>query len=353
MNNSRFTTAIFLSVFFICILLMVHLFWQMLTPIVLALVLASLFYPAFRWCEKVVKSRVLAASIITVLIVLCAVLPMAFFTVTLSNQALEFYQNVDKNTIIPKIMDVLQGNHPVLIRIRQYLEDFGINPAHHDLASSSAGLIRSLSLLIYENISDIASNLVLVFVNFFLMMALVFTLFASGEKLKQFLLNISPLPLDEQENLIARFNEISYAVFLGNGVVAILFGIFGGLGMYWFELGPGTFWGVVIAFASFLPVLGTFVVIIPAAVYLYFSAGLPMAIGFVAYNVAYLVTFEMLMKAFIIGGRARMHPVLVFFAVFAGIQVYGVLGLFYGPLIVTMLLSLADIYKEHYKSILM
>ncbi len=350
MPNSRFTIVIFLSIFFISALLFFHLFLPVLTPLVFAMVLVSLFHPFFYWVlEKLNGKTVIAATLVTIIILLCVVLPVVFFIFTLSQQALEFYENASKADMLARVLDILSGNHPVVLKIRAYLSHLGINLNNNKLANSSSALAQSISLLIYENIRNIASNLLFLIFDFLIMVALVFTLFVSGGKLKNYLMEISPLPDDEKETLITQFHEISRAVFWGSGIVCLFEGIFGGLGMYWFGLGPGVFWGVVIAFAGFLPVLGTFIVVIPATVFLYIDSGPTMAIGFLAYNVIYLVILEAVVKSLVIGGRTQMNTVLVFLSVFAGIEVYGVLGLFYGPLIVTMFLSLAEIYKEHYR----
>jgi predicted PurR-regulated permease PerM len=62
-----------------------------------------------------------------------------------------------------------------------------------------------------------------------------------------------------------------------------------------------------------------------------------------------MIILEAYAKPRLIGTKSQMHGLLVFLSIIAGVQVYGVFGLFYGPLLVTIFLSLSEIYKDHYR----
>ena len=108
-------------------------------------------------------------------------------------------------------------------------------------------------------------------------------------------------------------------------------------------------WGGVMAILAFLPILGIGLVLVPAAVIFYLKGQVGAAIfmlifyGFLSFSVEYLL------KPWMVGERVKMHTLLVFLSILGGLSVYGVLGIIYGPLIVTAFLSLADIYRKNYR----
>lgn len=351
MKVSRFGTIVFLVVFLASLLLVGQVFWPFLTPIILALVFVSLFHRmherVLSWCKG---RKVISATIITLGIVVCVAVPIAFFGIALSNQALELYQSALDADILSKFHDLFSKPNPIADKIRQFAPILGIDEPFDNLLEAVGTITRSIGLTIYSNITSIASNLVIIVFHFFICVVIIFTLFIAGPTLKDYLMDLSPLPLDEKERLVSRFREVSRAVFIGNGATSVVEGILGGLGFYLFDVGPGILWGAIIALAAFLPVVGASVVFIPATIILLVGGYYGLALGFLIYNVVYAFILEGLIKPRLIGGRSRMHAVLVFLAVMGGIQVYGPLGLFYGPLIVTMFMTLVQIFNDHYKT---
>jgi predicted PurR-regulated permease PerM len=139
------------------------------------------------------------------------------------------------------------------------------------------------------------------------------------------------------------------AVIFGNGMSGIVQGILGGFGFFTFWLGSPFLWGTAIGFMAFLPIIGAYVVFIPATVILLIQDKIGMAIGFMAYNVCYASIIEYVIKPRLIGKGMRMNPLLVFIGILGGLKLFGILGIIYGPLIMTIFLTLAEIYKLEYK----
>ncbi len=354
MANLRFATSIFLVLFLLSILLSAQIFWPFATSIVLALVMVSLFSPVHTYCLVLFKNkRVFAATVVTFTLVLVVAMPIGFFTIALSNQALELYHSAQDSDLLNNASQFFAQKNPWMEKLKEFAPSIGIEEPINELINTASKITKSLGLMIYDNLTTLASNIVFIVFDFFITVVLVFTLFIAGPTLRKYLIDLSPLPKSEQESLVTRFREISKAVFLGNGVTSVIEGILGGLGFYFFDVGPGILWGAIIAVAAFLPIVGATVVFVPATILLIVEGEMGLALGFLAYNAAYAFVLEGLIKPKLIGSGSRMHAVLVFLSVLGGIQVFGPLGLFYGPLIITMFMSLVDIYKNHYRKQLM
>ena len=100
---------------------------------------------------------------------------------------------------------------------------------------------------------------------------------------------------------------------------------------------------------AFLPIIGASIVFVPAAAILLIHGDIGLGLGFLAYNVFYSSIMEYLIKPRVIGEGMQMNSVLVFIGIIGGIKLFGILGLLYGPLIITIFLTLAEIYRLEYK----
>ncbi len=354
MTTSKFIIWTFVIFLLLSLGLVVHLLFGFITPVLMAIVIVSIFSPIHTRLIRFCKGReYLAASICTSLVFLCVMVPISLFIFALLQQALAIYQATQKLTDAGGIALWLASLKDHLLWWQNYLGSFGISISPERILNFATNFLKAIGQRFYDSIGFIATNLLALSFNFFLTVALVFVFFVSGRNAKQYLMDLIPIPLDEKERLAKRFHELSSAVFLGNGFISLIEGIIGGLSFYVFNVPGALLWGVAVGLSAFLPLVGGSVVIIPAAIYLFLVEDTWKAVVFLSLNLGQLVFLETLVKPRLIGTKSQMHSVLVFLSVLAGVQIYGVFGLFYGPLLVTMFLSLVEIYKEHYREILL
>lgn len=350
MQTNKATIFVFLIVLLFTSFLMMELFWVFITPIVLALVLTSIFYPFYlRVLNLCFGHRHLAAFLSIVIIVLVVSIPLSVFITSLTKQALLFYQSSKTSGLYNNFLAEFSDQHPLILKLKLISNSFGLDISAENIIATVSQIVGSFSHMLYKSLSELPTNALALVFNFIITIILVYTFMITGADFKNYLREISPLPVDEEERLSKQFSEISKAVFVGNVLVAILEGIFGGVAFLIFGLGSGLFWGVVIALASFLPIVSAFIVVIPATFVVWIQSGPTHAIAYLIFNSIYLAILELVVKTKLIGGKSRLNAVLVLLSVLGGIQLFGVLGVFYGPLVVTMFLTLIEIYKEHYK----
>ncbi len=186
-------------------------------------------------------------------------------------------------------------------------------------------------------------------IHFFLMMLVIYYIFRDGERLKSYISDLLPFPAGQQEVLVNKFREMGRAVILGNGLSGIIQGILGGTGFFVFGLGSPILWGTVIGVMAFIPIIGASIVFVPASIILYVQGKAGLAVGYLVYNASYSIIMEYVVKPRLIGKGMKMNPLLVFIGVLGGLKLFGVLGVIYGPLIMTIFLALAEIYRLEYK----
>jgi|GEM_PF-263106 len=350
--RNRFVVSLFLLVFCTGIVLMGKMVFAYITPIVLALVLLSLFMPVFKWLKEKTGGREnVAAWLTTTLVFFAVVVPLVAFIMTLSAQAISFYESTKTSNVTAQVTKLLSTDNPLYIQIKQLAAGYGIDLSPGRIVGFGAEAVKAAGLFLTERLGSLAGNAFGILLDFGMMLIFLAGLFPNTEPLKEYLLDLSPLPDEEEMELVDRFRDIAKSAFVGNGIASIIQGVIGGIGFELFGLGNGLLWGTAIGFFAFLPIVGASVVVGPATIVLFAQGHVTAGIGFMIYNAVYVAIFEYWFKTKMVGGQ--LNGTLVFFGIVAGLSLYGMLGLFYGPLIVTMFLTLAEIYKKNYRGLLM
>ena len=338
-------------IFLVCsLVLLLRLFWTYVSAIVIALLIASVFYPLYLWVKKLFRDRESSASLfMSILVLLVLVIPVGSFVGTLSNEAFDFYDSTRSSVSMQKIQEIFQSDSVWVERLKKIGKMTGVDFTPEKLEMLTASVGKAVGLFLYKQISSMASNILSFIVHFFLMMLIIFYLFRDGVRLKDYLIDFLPVPREQLEKLGEKFCEMGKAIIVGNGLNGIIQGILGGFGFYIFGISSPFLWGTVIAFMAFLPLIGASVVFIPAAIILMVYGDVGVGIGYLIYNLVYSSIMEYIIKPRLIGKGMKMNSLLVFIGVIGGIKLFGILGIVYGPLIITVFLTLAEIYRLEYR----
>lgn len=338
-------------IFLICSLFLVlKLFWTYVSAIVLALLIASVFYPLYSWVKRVFREREILASLcMTFFLFLVLVIPVGWFIGTLSNEAYEFYKRSSSEVSLKQIQDLIEHDPVWAERFKKLGKMTGLNITPEAIEELAASIGKKVGLFLYSQLTSMASNLLSFLIHFFLMMMTIFYLFQDGARLKDYLIQLMPVPKEQLEKVANKFQEMGKALIVGNGMSGIIQGIFGGFGFFFFGLGSPFLWGTVVTFMAFLPIVGATAVFVPATVILMIQGNTGLALGYLIYNLTYSSIVEYLVKPRLIGQGMQMNALLVFIGILGGIKLFGILGIIYGPLIITTFLTLAEIYRLEYR----
>jgi predicted PurR-regulated permease PerM len=348
--NQQHGAKLFIALFLLSLILLIRLFWTYISAIVLAMIIASVFYPVYGWVRKMFKERVTAAALFMILLIfLVLVVPLGWFVGALSNQAFDFYNRTRDAVSIGKIQETLESDSVWMQRLRKAGKAAGVEFTPEKVQELATSLGKNVGLFLYKQLSSVASNLLSFLIHFFLMMLVIYYLFRDGGRLKNYLTQLVPLPREQLEKVTGKFQEMGRAIIVGNGLSGIVQGILGGIGFALFGITSPLLWGSVLAFMAFLPIVGASIVFLPATAIMILHGKVGLAIGYLAYNVCYSSIIEYLVKPRVIGQGMQMNALLVFVGIIGGLKLFGILGIIYGPLIITVFLTLAEIYRLEYK----
>ena len=337
----------FLIIFLITILLVGRILWPFLSILVLSFVLTAIFYPVFVFFE--LKTTPVVASIIACTVIFLVIfVPLVFLIGTLSREAYGLYLSGSETVLGQDLKEALQNSH-IMERLQGVLANYGIRltPEHINKGLSQIG--SSLGLFLYERISAVASNVLKFVVHFALMLLIIFFLFIDGKKLISFLVKLSPLPDEQDKKLMDKFHAMASVVLVVNGISGLIQGVLGGVVFAVLRLGSPLLWGFVMAILAFFPIVGIALVFVPASFYLFLKGRVVAGLFCLIFYVVVSVGMEYLVKPKLVGGKVQMHTLLVFLAILGGLEVFGILGIIYGPLVITAFLTLTDIYRSSYE----
>jgi predicted PurR-regulated permease PerM len=188
------------------------------------------------------------------------------------------------------------------------------------------------------------SYVVTVLVTFYL---LFYFLRDRHEALRQ-LKMLSPLTESETDRVFVRVSDTIHAIIFGTVVTAVMQGTLGGAMFWLLGLPNPVFWGLVMAMVAIVPVLGTFVIWIPAAIYLALSGDWGKAVVLAAWGGIVIAGLDNLLYPILAGGRLRMHTVPMFISIVGGIIVFGTAGVILGPLSVAVTMTLLEIWRARH-----
>ncbi len=171
-------------------------------------------------------------------------------------------------------------------------------------------------------------------------------LFRDGERMRTAAYDMVPLSGAQAREIFDRTGEVISASVYGVLVIAVIQGVLGGLAFWVLGIPSPLLWGVVMIFLSMIPMLGSFIVWVPAAIFLAITGHWVSAVILTVWGALVIGSVDNFLRPKLVGERTRLHELLVFFSVLGGLQVFGVLGIVLGPVIVAITIALLDVLRH-------
>lgn len=342
----------FLACFIISISLMGWLLSPFFSIIVLGAVVSGAFYPVYRFITANEQISAGFGSFLTCLLIfLILFVPIVFFVGILAQEAFELIQ-LARSPALTHFVTSHFTNSALLDRINPLLANFNISITGDELNRTISEIGRAVGLFLYDQARAIATNTLSFIASFFLMLLVIFFLLIDGPKLVKFLGDLSPLPEEQDAQLMDKFSDMAGALLMGNGLCGAIQGIAGGVVFWLFGLQSAFLWGVIMALLAFLPIIGIGAVFVPTVIFLFLKGRAAVGLFFLVFYLLLSGGVEYLLKPRVVGKRVKMHTLVVFLSIIGGLRIFGILGIIYGPLIATAFLTLSDIYHTSYQKLI-
>lgn len=343
-------------VHFIIFALAVFLFFKIIEPLITifltSIIITYISFPLYKQLSKLVPN--FFSIILTILVVvLVLMLPFSYLIFKISQQSFEFYNSLTGNIAKGELLGfTCEREDSKACLIINSMERFSASRLSE--LGFDKYLQRGLSRLV-----DITTNYLVkipqAILGTGLALFISYFLFRDGEKILKKLINWLPFRKKTISKLMSQFQKITYTIVFAQLFVALVQGAVGAVGFYIFGVPLPIFWGVIMAFLALFPVIGPPIVWIPASIFLVSSGYLTQeyiviakGIGLLVYGLLVISTIDNLLRIKIIQAKAEVHPLIVIAGVIGGVNLFGAIGLFIGPILISMLVTYFESFKERF-----
>ena len=282
----------------------------------------------------------LAAALLVLFCTVVLLIPISLYGVLIGQQAQGFLEwlrpHLEPHEWDRFWREVIPQRSP---KIAALLQQFGWEapPLTAGLARASAAANHYVQVFL-TGVAAVALDLVI-----FLMM--LFFLLRDGDDLREALRGISPFTRGQESEVLEHLGNTVKAVLQAMIIVPLIQGIVAFFGFWAFGLPSPLLWAVMVVFAALIPILGSPLGWIPAALYFFANGDMNRALGMAAYGVFVISMVDNIVKPIILRGSAQIHTMLGFLSIMGGLLAFGPKGLIVGPVVLSLVLSAYRIYR--------
>jgi predicted PurR-regulated permease PerM len=308
---------------------------------VMAAVFAVVLHPLYVKIAESFGGRESLAALATVIISLVIILvPTVILSVRLLSEAQQLYASLIDNSSASAVQDSIVRLGPV---VDNYIP--GAQARIIEFANSLNQYTQIALTWLIQHLAVAFSSVAAVIFDIFLFFVVLYYLIRDGARLKRIMVRLSPLDNSDDELLISRMRLAINSLVKGKIVVGIVQGVLTGIGFALFGIANPVIWGLVAALASFIPPFGTAMVLAPGVVYLVMVGNLGAAIGLAIWGSIAVGLIDNFLGPYLMSEGLQLHPLLVLFSALGGLAFFGAIGVFLGPLVLSLLLALLSMYS--------
>lgn len=341
------------TVFFYILLLVVTIATFLLVKpylitILLAFFSAILFHPIYEIFMKWTKDRSGLSALLTLgAVFLLMLVPLTLLIAMTLVQVAEFKDNVIEfvNSPILNFDDIIASLNNILDKIPGFSGDITVEEAtafmQQSLKSLSAWFVGSALIIGGSSVEYITKLIVYV--------SLLLTFLRSKDRVTSYLMNVSPMDNKIDKLYIRRITEMSKSMILGTFVIAAVQAVMSGVVMFIFGVPYTAFWTVLMTFTGIIPLIGTQIVSIPIGIVQIASGNVWEGILLILFAVFVVGFVDNFLRPMLVTKDAELHPMLTLIGVLGGMQLFGVLGFIFGPVLMIIFYTTVETYMHHYK----
>ncbi len=319
--------------------------WQFYGAILWAVAVTVVFRPVERRIlHRMRGRRNLAALLALLLIIAIVILPGTLIAISLLQEASKLYARLQSGDLNPGAwVASVHGSLPWWAT--NMLDRFGIGDMGGIREQLSSGLADRIQT-IFTQILNIGQGALSFMINLGVMLYLTFFLLRDGQALTRRIGEEVPLPAEMRGLLFEKFLTVMRATMKGSFVVAIVQGTLGGLTLWALGIHAPVLWGVLMAFLSLLPAVGTGFVWVPVAIYLLATGAVAKGVILILVGIFVIGLVDNILRPILVGKDTRMPDYVVLIATLGGIVLFGFNGVILGPLIAAMFFACWNILTE-------
>ena len=349
MKREQFVSFFFIGILAFIIYEVFCIFAPFFTAIFWAAILAFAFYPVYVKLKNAFPKRNNSIAILmTVTVFLVVVPPLIMILINLTTQIIELCQwtySYVREGRLEQLIEQIRGL-PWFQKIQTQV--FASQPLKESLSSWLLGTTKTIGNHAASQAAHFTKNIFFILLNIFFMSFLTFIFFRHGSKIYDFIYEIAPFEEETKKALFQQINDTFVAVIRGQLFTSIIQAATAGIAFTVLGVPLPLFFTFLLFLTSLIPVLGAASVWFPFVVYffimhLYKKAIILFLLGF--FVISMLDNF---IKPAVIGKKTKLPYFLLFFGIMGGMKLYGLMGIFLAPVVLSLFFALIKIYRTKY-----
>ena len=334
-SQKRLGDVLFYGIVALLAYLVYLVFEPFLAALAWAAVLVVVTYPAYEWLARRWGATT-AAIAGTVGVTLILIVPTLLLMFTFVREAVVAVQSIQLQAA---------GEHLAWVgRLWGWIERHFPGVSSESLSTSLRQYGEEAAQYVAERAGTILKNTAEFLFHLGVTILAMFYLYRDGSSIVARLRELLPFDLAHRDRMLNDARNLIFASVTSSLVIAAMQGALGGGAFAVAGIPAPIFWAVMLGFFSFVPVVGSALIWVPAAISLAASGHMARGILLAAFFIVIMGTVDSLIRPWLIGGRAQMSGLLIFISVLGGIAVFGMLGVVLGPIVVATGASLLDLY---------
>ncbi|MDQ6985255.1 MAG: AI-2E family transporter [Candidatus Dojkabacteria bacterium] len=395
--HTKQNTTFFFGLFGIVLIASFYVLQPYLSLAVLAFLLTALYSPIYRRLLKVFRFNGIASPLAVFFMFLSILIPIIFISYLTYNQVLAFNDDIQgfvaanrveekpveetksaiieiqerlNNTSDSGAVDTLfkvngEGNveevdpntignidvTDLLKTINKTIDKFPFTESKEvtrdELENFVNDIIKPITAFLADRALELGGSTVKIVTNAIVFVVLLLALFPSHSRIETFYKKISPLADEIDESYIKRITDMGVAMIKGTFIIAFLQGSITGIFLYIAGVDYVFFWSMLATIFSIIPI-GSGIVVFPISLVLFLTGNTAGALMLVLTNIFIVGQVDTVLRPRLVPKDAEINPTLVLLSILGGLQLFGVLGFIYGPIVIIILVTTFEVYMRYY-----
>lgn len=320
-----------------------------ISSILLAFVIAYIFYPVFRIINRKIQHKKAAAIITATIVVLLVSVPTIWIATQLSEEMFVTYLLAKQSISQVYYTSGACTDGGIICQSGQIISEFLANPKYKYFINAALDKIKVYGV---DSASTFITTIPRIILNAFITIFIMYYLFKQGKGAVKRFIKILPFRRIQSETIMRQLGDAMDGVLYGSVVTAIIQGLAAALGYYLFDISSPLLWGLITGFFALIPFVGTPVVWLPAAILQILTGYIQndntlvgKGIGLIIYGTIIIHPIDNFLKPKLIGSKANIHPAIVLLGVLGGMLIFGPIGIIVGPLILALFTTFIKMYE--------
>lgn len=305
-----------------------------ISSIIYGILLGYIFYPFYNFTLKKLKNKNLSALLVCSLVLLIIVTVVILSLGALVRQLIDIYLSLQKMNIA----SIIQESFPNF---------FTAYELPSNIIGSLNSFISSFLAKYVVKFGDFILNIPLILIQLFVVVFIFFFSLRDGKEAVDYIKSLSPFKTEINEKFSKQFKDVTNSVLIGQVVVGVIQGIIAGIGYFIFGVPNALLLTIMTVIVGIIPIIGPWLVWIPADIYLFVSGRYIAGIGLLIYGLFLINWIDTLIRPLIVSRKTSINLGIILIGMMGGLFAFGILGLIIGPLVLAYILLILEIYRKN------